>query len=275
MNFFSKFFAAAAVVLSANAVAMAQDFEVSPINLEFNAVPGSMQTREVTVTNHSNIGSVFRLRIEDYDIDEEGARHTRQRGTVMHSCSNWISISPSTLNIDPNSQGVARITMSVPSDGNESRWSQIVVSEVHEPSAFRADNATQAGVVLSPEIVIDVMQTPNGFRDAKAKLSSFEEVASEADSSASRVFSVIVENQGKSVLGGTLYIVAANMQSLQEYDIIKRPVSIFPGASRKYRLVLEPGMLPGGEYDFSCLLDMGPSLPIKGIRLNKQVIIGQ
>lgn len=275
MNYISKFLSAVAVFLSAGFAATAQDFEVSPVTLEFNAAPGAMQTREVVITNHSNIGSVFRLRVEDYDIDEEGRRHTRQRGMVMHSCSNWISVSPSTLDINPNSQGVARVTMSVPADGNDSRWAQIVVSEAHERSSFGADNGTQAGVVLSPEIVIDVTQTAQGVREAKAKLSDFEEVVDVDGKSDSRVFAVSVENQGKTFLKGNLYIVAANMSTLQEYDILKRPITIFTGASQKFRLVLEPGMLPAGVYDFTCLLDMGAAFPIKGIRLKESVAIGQ
>jgi len=275
MNFLSRIFATAAGFLIINGAAMAQDFEVSPVNFEFNASPGTMQTREVAITNHSNMASIFRLRIEDYDIDEEGRRRTRTRGTVRYSCAGWISVSPSTISIDPNSQSVARITMSVPADGYESRWAQIVVSEVRERTSFAADNNTHAGVVLSPEIVIDVVQTPPDLRDANARLSSFVEVVSDDDSTSSRFFSVNVENQGKGILRGTLYIVAANMNTLMEYDILKRPITIFTGASRKFRMELTPGMLPDGVYDFTCLLDMGASFPIKGVRLKESVTIGQ
>ncbi len=273
MNFIGKILAAAAIALGASQ-AMAQDFEVSPVNFLFNAAPGTMQTREITITNHSNSASVFRLRVEDYDIDEEGYLHTRARGMVRYSCTNWVSISPSTLNIDPNSQGVARITMSVPADGAESRWCQIVVSEAHERTSLGADNSNGAGVILSPEIVVNVEQTPKDFRDARAFMSSFVEAAVEGDTSGSRFFAVTVENQGKTILNGTLYVVAANMETLQEFDILKRGVSIMTGATMKYRLELKPGTLPDGIYDVTCLLDMGPSLPLKGGRLKEQVTVG-
>lgn len=258
-----------------SATAMAQDFEVSPVTLMFNAAPGTMQTRDVVITNHSNNSATFRLRVEDYDINEEGVRRKRPRGTVRYSCSNWISVSPNTMGIDPNSQGVARVTMSVPADGLEGRWAQIVVSEQHERTSFGADNATSAGVVLSPEIVIDVEQSPKDFAEAKAVLSSFVEVLPEDGEKGRRYFSVIVENQGRTIVNGLLYIVAANMDNLDEYDIMKRNVRVMSGSTQKFRMELPAGTIPAGTYDFSCLLDMGPAFPLRGIRLKDQIIISE
>lgn len=165
--------------------------------------------------------------------------------------------------------------MSVPADGLEGRWAQIVVSETHERSAFAADAGTSAGVVLSPEIVIDVEQSPKDFYEAKALLSSFVEVLPEDSDNTTRYFSVIVENQGRTIINGLLYIVAANMDNLDEYDIMKRNVRIMSGSTQKIRLELPAGTIPAGKYDFTCLLDMGPAFPLKGIRLKEQVTISQ
>ncbi len=273
MNVFCKIISVLLLAGTLCSAADAQDFEVSPVGLMFNASPGTMQSREVVITNHSNNSAYFRLRVEDYDIDEEGSRHTRPRGTVRYSCSNWISVSPSTISVDPNSQGTAKVTMSVPADGLESRWAQIVVSEAHERTSFGADNGTSAGVVLSAEIVINVEQTPRDFADAKAQLSSFMEVEPDDAEPDTRLFSVIVENKGKTILNGMLYVVSANMDDLREFDVMKRQVRILSGATQKFRLQLKPGTLPAGTYDFTCLLDMGPSLPLKGIRLKNPVTI--
>ena len=273
MNVITNFLSVSALALMFPLAGLSQDFEVSPVNFLFNASPGNMQSRTVVITNHSNNASNFNLRVEDYDINEEGQRRTCPRGTVRYSCSNWISVSPSLITIDPNSQGMVKITMSVPADGLESRWAQIVVSEAHERTSMGADNGTSAGVVLSAEIVIDVEQTPKDYVDANAVLSSFVELESNPDDPDSRSFSVVVDNKGKTIMNGMLYVIAANMDNLSEFDIMKRNVRIMSGSTRKFRLDLGPGTLPPGTYDFTCLFDMGPSFPLKGIRLKNPVTV--
>lgn len=272
MKYKTSIVAAMTAVMLSQA-AYSQDFEVSPCNLNFNALPGTLQSREIVITNHSSNAAMFQVRLEDYDIDEDGNRHVRQRGSVPYSCNNWVSVSPTLLGIDPNSQGVVVVTMSVPNEARESRWGQLVVSESHERTSLFADNSNGAGVILSPEIVVDLVQTPNGFSDSRAALSSFVELEPMEDGT--RIFNVTVTNQGHGIVSGQLYVVAANLQHLLESEIMKRQVRVLPGSSLKLRLALEPGLLPNGEYDFTCLFDMGPSLPLKGVRFKENVIINR
>ncbi|MBR4266759.1 MAG: hypothetical protein IKQ46_11960 [Bacteroidales bacterium] len=252
---------------------LAQDFEVSPVGFDFNTMPGGIQTKKIWITNHSNSRSVFQIKIQDVIYDEEGCERIRPRGTTEHSAAKWLSVEPYTVEVDPNSQGVATLSMSVPSDGYDTRWCQIIVSEFHERSAFEADNNMGAGVNVTPEIVAWVTQTPKGFKENKVSITNFTEIE-ESEDQENRTFVVTIENLGKSIISGQLYIQAANMSSsLEEYKILAQNAKIYTGSIRKFKFKLNPGTLPSGEYDFSCILDMGRDTPLRGAHLKSTVTI--
>ncbi len=50
----------------------AQDFEVAPVRVNFNATPGETQSRTITVKNHGNRRETFTLRLSDFLVEKDG-----------------------------------------------------------------------------------------------------------------------------------------------------------------------------------------------------------
>lgn len=257
----------------------AQDFEISPALFDFNALPGTVQTRQLVITNHSNTASDFWIKMQDVEYDEEGREIVRPRGAIRNSASEWLTVAPSPIRVEPNSQGVVTVSISVPNGNTETRWCQLSVSEYRERNAFGADANMGAGVVMTPEIIVRVTQAPKDYKDYQAKLSGFQEVDIDVEedskkySKGDRVFSMMVENVGKSIINGQLYIMASNMDNLEEHVILKQPCIVYTRGARKFYFVLKPGTLPKGVYDFVCILDLGPKSSLLGTRLKQNVTI--
>ena len=50
---------------------VAQDFEVAPVILNFDANPGEIQQKKVTIRNHANTAQAFTFVIGDYQITKK------------------------------------------------------------------------------------------------------------------------------------------------------------------------------------------------------------
>lgn len=267
-----KLILSAAILSCICTITHGQDFEVSPVILNFNALPGNMQQNKITITNHAASRALFKITVEDYSIDENGVQKSEPKNSTNYSCAGWLSVSPSGLEIDPNSQGVINVAMSVPENTRQSRWCRIIISQTGEQTSFSADlnGSKHAGVNIFPQIAVDVFQTPKDFRDNNVKLMNLSELESE---NCVRKFVVTAENNGDAIVNGKIYILAANIDNLLEYEIGKHNCTIFSGCTRVFKFDIKPDTLPVGIYDISAILDMGPDSPLAGSRLKSTVTV--
>jgi len=238
----------------------AQDFEVSPVLMKFNAEPGEIQSNQLNIVNHSNKKEKFIISLSDYMIDLEGNKKSVPAGSTPRSCANWITINPSFIELNPNERAKIEIMMRVPRDGFQSKWGMINVQAAREQTAISADKEMVTGVVIVPRIVVLVQQSPKSNINYAGTISNLSEVTKPGD--INRTFEVDVINTGDKVLEADVTLAVANIMTADEKTYKPEKITIYPDNIRKVLLTL-PENLPPGQYVVAAFLDYGHRQPIE------------
>ena len=242
----------------------AQDFEVAPVVLNFKADPGGIETQKITVSNHDNKKQTFELKISDYEVDAEGGKKRAAAGTTKRSCANWLSINPPLFELEPNDSKEIEVNMTVPSDGNSTRWCIIYVAIAKEQTSNKADKAMGAGVQIAPRIVIQVSQSPAGNSNYQATIKNLQEITKPGDTE--RSFKVDVVNTGDKVIQAKVFLTLADIATAKEQKFSAEKVSLYPDGTRSVTLKL-PANIGRGKYALAAILDYGHGTSLEGVQM--------
>lgn len=251
-----------------SATIFAQDFEVAPVLIGFNANPGEIQTRKVNLINHSSKPQKYTFKLSDYVLDKDGNKKSVPPGSSNRSCTDWITINPAFIELNPNQSATIDVLITVPKDGFATKWCMIHVESTKEQSGFDVDKSLATGVVLVPRIVILVKQSPKSNNNYKATITNLKEVAKAGDSK--RSFEVLVTNTGDNVVDATVTLAVANLQTAQEEKFSPVKATIYPDAARIVKLELPKELTPG-KYALAAILDYGHRQPLGGTQLLLEV----
>lgn len=241
-----------------------QDFEVAPVLMSFTANPGEIQKKEINLINHSSKPQQYNFKLSDYELDIEGNKKAVPLGTSKRSCSDWITLNPSIVELNPNQSATVEVLMAVPKDGFKTRWSMIYVEASKERSAFEADKNLATGVVIIPRIVILVKQTPESNKNYKASISELKETTKPGIKL--RSFEVKVSNTGDNIIEANVSLALANMETAKEEKFSPVKVTVYPDAVRIVKLQL-PLELTNGKYALAAILDYGHRQALEGTQL--------
>ncbi|OIP84640.1 MAG: hypothetical protein AUK44_01870 [Porphyromonadaceae bacterium CG2_30_38_12] len=241
-----------------------QDFEVSPVLMNFNAEAGEIQKKQLTLINHSAQLQKYALKISDYILDTDGNRKIVPLGSNTRSCADWITINPAFVELNPNQTAQLEVLMTVPKNGFTSRWCMLHVEAAKEQSSFDADKTLATGVMLIPRIVVLVSQSPRSNTNYKAIISKLREITKKGDKQLS--FEVTVSNVGDKVIDANVYLTLANLQSAKEEKFSLSKTTVFPDATRKIVLQM-PKISVKGKYVLAAILDYGHRQPLGGTQL--------
>jgi hypothetical protein len=242
----------------------AQDFEVAPVILNFKADPGSIETQKITIRNHAGKKQNFEFKTADYSIDESGNKKRLPAGTSKRSCADWLSISPSLLELNPNESREVIVTMTVPKDGFSTRWGLIYVQTAKEQTGSKADKSLNTGVVISPRIVIQVTQSPNSNSNYKAVIQNLQEITKPGE--IQRSFKVDVSNVGDKPINANVFLTIADVKTAKEIKYKPEKINVFPDGVRNVVLKL-PADVPKGKYALAALLDYGHGTALEGVQM--------
>jgi len=248
--------------------ASAQDFEVSPVQLYFNANPGESQVKVVTVKNHSSEKTSYILSVSDFEISSEGEKLYKPANSTKNSIANWMSISPSFFDLEPNAERQINISVQPPADDDGSRWGTIFARTAKEQTAFEAGEELAAGVNISSRIAIQVYQTAKSNKNLKAKIDQLREIKSE--DTTQRWFSAIVTNLSDIIIHCKVYLIASNMTTGNEKQFEAYQFDAYPKNTQKIILKL-PKDLPKGTYALAAVLDYGSNVNLEGTQMVIQV----
>ncbi len=246
----------------------AQDFEVSPVLMSFNADPGEIQKKEINLINHSGKPQKYSLKLADYVMDKDGNKKNIPLGTSKRSCADWITLNPSFVELNPNQAATIEALMTVPKDGYSAKWCMIYVEVAKEQSPFEADKSLATGVLLVPRIVILVKQSPKSNNNYKATISNLKELTKPGDKE--RNFEVTVSNIGENIIDAHVSLALANMETATEEKFNPVKATVYPDASRTIKLIL-PANLKKGKYALAAILDYGHRQPLGGTQLMLEV----
>ncbi len=249
-------------------IVIAQDFEVSPVVMNFNAEPGEIQKKQLTLINHSAQPQKYNLKISDYVMDADGNRKIVPLGSSKRSCADWLNISPSFIELNPNQTAQLDVMMTVPKDGFSSRWCMVHVEVAKEQSAFEADKTLATGVLLVPRIVVMVKQSPRSNTSYKAAINGLKEITKRTDKLL--VFEAMISNTGDNVIDANVYLTIANLQTGKEEKFSVVKTTVFPDASRKVTLQM-PRITTKGKYVLAAILDYGHRQPLGGTQLMLEI----
>ncbi|NOZ46436.1 MAG: hypothetical protein GXO79_06600 [Chlorobi bacterium] len=256
------------ILVLAGTKLFSQDFEVSPVKLYFSAEPGESQTINLTVKNHGNKPETFILSLGDFLIDNKGTKEMLDANSTKNSCANWLSINPSFVEINPNESKLVGVTIMVPNGDYSTRWSQIFVRQVKERTSFTVDEGISAGIGVSPRIAVTVFQSPKSNSNYNAQINRLKEISQPGDSL--RKFSVNVENIGDKITQCKVYLIAASLESAEEFPADTVILDTYPNSSRTIFLEL-PNFLPKGKYSLSAILDYSNAKTLEGTQMMIEV----
>jgi len=247
-----------------------QDFEVSPVKMNFRVDPEESQTKILSIKNHSNFRTSFTITFADFVIDKEGNKQAIEKNSTKTSCTEWITPEKTFFDINPNEQVQVKITMQPPVDNYTTRWALMYIQTVTEKTSFDVDEGMGAGVRLSGRITVEVYREPVLQLKPKLKIKDLREV-NDIDST-HRYFTADVLNTGKNIAKCKLSFIASDLNTAEEIEFDPIYFDSYPGFLREIKFKL-PATLPAGKYSLVALLDYGKNITIEGTRLNKPLII--
>lgn len=244
----------------------AQDFEVSPIELNFTAEPGQTQSKAITITNHSNNPGTFNIVLQDFELNQEGKKIFIESGnTSSHSLINWLSISPPLIELNPNETKQLVVSIQAPVGDNSTRWTCIFIRNTLEQTAMRADKSVQAGMNIFGQIAVDAYQSPKSNQNYSMKINSLSEITSPHDSV--RRFRALVDNIGNKITSCKVSLLASNVANAEETLLQVINFKSFPDNKRYIYLSFNRNKLPAGQYALAAILDYGTQSNLEGAQI--------
>lgn len=247
---------------------LGQDFEVAPVLVSFNANPGEIQTRTVTIRNHNNTRQKFLLSLSDYDIKYDGTKNTLKAGTSPRSLMQWLTINPAFVELNPNESAEVQLIMTVPRSGFSTRWGMVHVEIAREQAVSEVDKELATGVRLVPRIVVLVKQSPRSNQNYRGKVTGLAEVTEPGNEF--RSFEATLVNEGDKILEAKVYLALANLNTMEELQMEPRSVTVYPDNTLKVKLSLDQPLGPG-QYALAFLMDYGHRSAIEGAQMMLEV----
>jgi P pilus assembly chaperone PapD len=242
----------------------AQDFEVAPVRVTFNAAPGESQSRTVTIKNHSSRRETITLRMFDFLVQRDGRMENLPAGSTRNSIATWVTLNPSFMELEPNESRTIQVNLQAPNDDFASKWGILSFVTTAEQTVFSADRELQAGVSVAGRIDIYLMYNPATSEPGRIDISNLQEI--ESSNPEERRFSVNLENPGERVTIGRIFLIASNMLTGEEKRFRTIEVTTYPQTSRTVELTM-PNTLPPGKYSVAAILDYSGSTSLKGAQI--------
>lgn len=240
-------------------VSYSQDFEVSPVLIEFNAEPGKALTKNIFVTNHSSSKQSFSLTLADEVFFEGGKKHYKSAGTTPQSCANWLSIFPTYFDLNAGERQEIQLTIKVPGENYQTTWSTIFVKSAQERGAAAADKSLNTGIVVNPRIAIKVFQSPNSNTNYNAQFAGAKQLDPE------RV-ELSIQNTGEKIIKPKISAEIINNSTGETIAVDPMPSFVLPGITRAVPFVLPE--LKAGDYTAVFIMDYHKNSDLEGYELN-------
>jgi len=267
INLLSTLVASILFLLSGFALS-AQELEVSPTQLSFTANPGSSQTRQLYVRNKAKVEQSFVFTLSDWLMDEDGKITYFDPGTTGRSCSEWITVSPSLITLQPNESANVNVTILVPNDDASTKWSVVFVESAVERTGAKAiDKQVNMGVQISTRIAVSVFQSPTSNTFYKGTIEGLTE---KVDDENNRTYETTVVNLGDKILNCKVYFTVSNLATAEEFTSTPIEFPLLPETNKKIEYTLDK-KLPKGKYSVAAILDYGNTDELEGIQLDVDV----
>lgn len=250
--------------------ANAQSFKVTPASIDFSLNASESDNQTIIVENTSDKVESFVVSASDYDFDQDGKMKFLPLGSSKRSCSSYMTLTPSFITINPNESVKINVLMKVPHDSVKTRWGIVSIRSEKEYIGIAADkDVVRAGLIITPEIAVKVLQTPPNLTFSKMTIKDFKEGVRGKDDS-TRVFQVKIANEGEVRTKAKVYLTASNLETLKETTTEPFELNVLPGVNSEVKLSL-PAELKPGAYSLAAILDYGTENDLEGMEMEIEV----
>lgn len=251
----------------------AQGISVSPVKIYYNLQPGESRTQKVSVINQSDTKKTFEASISDWERDSVGNKVYFPAGTRDNSCSNWVIVKPSLLELGPNESRDLSVVMTRPLDkdatdiakNNQAKCSMLFVKEIKEQEIIKAPSQKnlEAKMIIEYRLGIHIYQTSPSATTKNVDIVSFKlENRKFSSDEKERKFVIKLNNNGEQISESAVRIELTNSKTGEERKLKPNNVSMMPGTTRTV-FVSIPKDLPNGEYSVVAIIDNGPDFELK------------
>lgn len=251
---------------------LAQDFEVAPVRLEYNAEPGDNQIKTITVKNHSNFKTSFIVALGDFLPTGNGEKKSMAPNSTKRSCANWVNINPSFFELNAGDEIQIQVGILVPNDQFAASWCMLYIQPTREQTSWSADKALGAGVTVSGRIGVQIYQSPKSNNNYSLKISNLKEITESGEKN--RRFIATIENLGDKITKCKVYLIASNMKTAEEKQFSPMEIETFPKMSRTIELTL-PNELIDGSYALAAIVDYGSKFALEGTQILINIVTNE
>lgn len=111
------------------------NWNVSPMTITKNVDTGDTLTQYLNVYNKADHDQTFLVYWNDWQYDSLGSMPEFDPGILERGCAQWLSITPQTFTIPPNSTQTIRYTLMVPAFAlSGSHWGAMFLQTVEKPT---------------------------------------------------------------------------------------------------------------------------------------------
>jgi P pilus assembly chaperone PapD len=244
-----------------------QSFKVTPASVEFQLKPGQSASRQITVENTSDKAISFVIRASDLAFDTNGNYQFKPAGTTERSCAKNLTISPNFISLNPNETATLNVMMNIPEEQLKTTWGLVNIRPEKEFTGQAADKGVvRAGLLITPEIAVKVLQVPPGLATEKMKLNDFKELK-ELSNDTVRMFAVHVLNEGEVPTKCKVYMIISNLENLQETILEPIEFSVMPETGKQVKIPMQKQLKPG-NYSLAAILDYGEEYDLEGMEMD-------
>ena len=244
---------------------------VSPAHFHFTHKPGEVKTYDITVNNNTSVPKQFNVRMYDFDMNGKGKSSFLPAGNGKYSLSNWLSVSPSFVELKAFEKKLVKVTVSVPNTaaGNKAAWSILMIEQVAPRKSLintnSSSNTVALGVVPTYAFGIFAYQNPPNVVDNRIEFKDFQLKDGEKHKS----LYLEVQNTGDGIAYCTSYIDLTNLDTGVQQRLKVKKFTIVPDLVRDFSFTLTG--LGKGKYLAVGVLDYENSEEIQAAKLEFEI----
>ncbi|RYZ31306.1 MAG: hypothetical protein EOP49_39190 [Sphingobacteriales bacterium] len=240
----------------------ANNITINPSQFSFSTGRNDRSVQNVTITNQGNKPMQIKLYLGDWLRDSLGNHAYFEPGTITASCSPWLSLSQSFVEVPANGSASFTLTLATPdADSVEQRmrWSMLFV-ELAEEKSLPSEQGKGVRTVMAKKqrFGLHVYHNPTAVTRKEMRMVDFRPV-----DAAKRLYRVTLKNTGATQLSCQTYV---ELTSLTDADNVRKidgdNFPMFPGQTRQVDIVL-PKDVVAGKYNVMAAADAGEDVPLE------------
>lgn len=229
---------------------------VSPSHLQFNVDLGKTKTQKVKVSNFTDAVQKFKVVYQDFDITNDGNSQFLEAGSSDYSLKKHIQISPTFIEVAPNSMAEIDLTVTLPNEpeANAASWGVLMIEQMEEKKVLdpgsASENAVAFGITPTFAFGVWLYQNPPNVENMRVDITNF---IFEKKINNNMLF-LKVKNKGDGISFCNAYVEITNLTTGEQSQLGGKRYTILPGYRRTFIFDLTEN-LPKGSYSAVGVLD--------------------